>query len=276
MDVPKGGTTVLTALLILALQAVAAPPTESGPARLSGAAAEEFLRTAEVVDSEFIPVGVTKPQRLTLTDGEVTARATWKTISEYQAVRKFDDGGMPELGFRDSYESEVAAYELDKLLGFGFVPPTVVRKLRRERGSLMLWIDGCITEGERRRRRVNPPDSEAWSQQIYDARLFHQLIHDSDYQNLSNLLVDPDFKLWVVDQSRAFRTQGKLLNQQYLRRFSRRTLERLRELTPELLEEKLGEWLTPRQRKGLLIRRDLLLDAAEKLVAEQGAETVLF
>jgi hypothetical protein len=244
--------------------------------RLEGEQAEAFLRSAEIVDREAIPVGVTDPVRLTLSDGERTAHAVWKTIDEFSPVKRFGDGGPPEIGFRDSYKNEIAAYELDKILGFGFVPPTVARTVGRHEGSVQLWIEDCITEGARRRQGLQPPDADAWSRQIYDARLFHQLIYDADYENLSNLLVDRDFRLWVVDQSRGFRTPGRLLDKQYLRRFSRRHLESLRALTADLLAERLGEWLSVGQREGLLRRRDLLLEYAEQQVAERGEGAVLY
>lgn len=221
-------------------------------------------------------MGVTRPHRVTLTDGSRTVRAIWKTISEYSAKMDFHDGLPPEIGFRDSYKSEVAAYELDKLLGFDFVPPTVMRRVRRTKGSIQWWIEDCITEAERRKQGLKPTDAAEWAKQIYDARLFHQLIHDSDYQNINNLLVDKNFRVWVIDHSRAFRTHPRLLNQEYLRRFSREHLERLRHLTPELLEEKLDAWLTPKQRQSLLARRDLILQHAEQLIAERGEDKVLF
>lgn len=243
---------------------------------LVGVEAEEFLRTAEIVDRDNIPIGVTAPQRLTLSDGIRTVRAVWKTIDEYRPIRRFDDGGPPELGFRDSYESEVAAYELDKILGLGMVPPTVTRRIRRTEGSVQWWVEDAMTEGARRRKGLDPPDPSEWSKQIFDARLFHQLIYDADYENLSNLLVDKDFHLWVIDNSRAFRTQALLLRQDYLRRFSRRLVTNLRALTPEILEAKLGAWLTPKQREGLLARRDLIVGHAERLIAEHGEAGVLY
>jgi len=264
---------VLIFAALLAGSGVAEEPTYT---RLTGVEAEDFLRTAEIVDRENIPIGVTAPQRLTLSDGTRTVRAVWKTIAEYRPVKRFDDGGPPELGFRDSYESEIAAYELDKILGFDFVPPTVKRRIRRTDGSLQLWVEDCVTEGARRRQDLRPPDPEAWTRQIFNTRLFRQLTYDADFKNLSNLLVDKDFRLWVIDHSRAFRTQKVLQNQDYLRRFSRRHLAGLRALTPEILEEKLGDWLTLGQRESLLARRDLLLAHAERLIAELGEETVLY
>ncbi len=47
-------------------------------------------------------------------------------------------------------------------------------------------------------------------------------------------------------------------------------------MTPELLEDKLGEWLTLRQRRALLARRDLILEHAERLIVERGEAAVLF
>ena len=109
------------------------------------------------------------------------------------------------------------------------------------------------------------------------SELFHQLIHDSDYENQANLLVDEaTFRIWVIDQSRAFRTHGRLLETTYLRRFSRPLLERLRELDKEVVEEKLGPWLSRGQRAGLLKRRDLLLAHADELIAAKGETGVLY
>jgi len=251
--------------LVIASLLLAAEPDEVSYAQLRGREAEEFLRTAEVVGREPLSVGVTESLRLTLSDGERTVRAVWKTIDEFSPIKRFDDGGPPELGFRDSFKSEIAAYELSRLLGLDFVPPTVHRVIGRVPGSLQLWMDGCITEGQRRREGRSASNRVAWTRQVYDLRMFHQLIHDSDYENLSNLLVDEKFRIWVIDQSRAFRTQSRLLNREYLRQFSVGSLERLRQLTPELLEDELGEWLTTVQRRGLLERRDLLLERAEEV-----------
>lgn len=237
--------------------------------------AETFLRTAEVVSIKEIGSGVTVSHKVVLTDGSTTVGAAWKTIDEFSAVNRFD-GGRPEVGFRDSYVSEIAAYELDKLLGLDMVPPTVERKIRRSKGSLQLWLEGSISEGERRRQGLNPPDQESYIREIYNVRLFHQLIQDADYKNLSNILVDKDFRVFVIDSSRAFRTQGLLLETQYLGRFSRKLLSKLEELNEDLLAKHLGSRLSKPQRRYLLERRDLLLEYAKRQVTERGEDAVLF
>ena len=99
---PAPARRLLEAWLLTLALAAGADATEPEP--LEGAAAEGFLRTARVVDTEEIGEGVTNPQRLTLTDGERTARAVWKTIDEYAPVKDFHDGRPKELGFRDSWK----------------------------------------------------------------------------------------------------------------------------------------------------------------------------
>ncbi len=236
---------------------------------------EEFLRTAEVIDREPLEIGVTRSHRLTLSDGTRTMQAVWKTIDESRPVKRFDRG-LPELGFTDTYKNEIAAYELDKLLQLDMVPPTVERRMDRQHGSLQLWIEGCITEAERFKRKLQPPDTDAWSEQVFKIRLFRQLIHDTDWENASNILCDGDFKIWSVDHSRAFRLQTVLLNGDYLRRFSRSLLERLRLLDSAILEERLGPWVTKPKRKAILARRDLILARASEVIAERGEDAVLY
>lgn len=258
--------------LAAALTAVAAGASEPTP---SGKEAEELLRTARVIKTEEVGEGVTRPKRLTLTDGERTIQASWKTIDEYAPVKDFHDGRPVEIGFRDSWKHEIAAYELDKLLGFGLVPPTVARKIRGIEGALQLWVEDSITETERRKRGIKTADPDAWNRQIYTVRLFRQLTHDTDFNNTGNLLVGEGFRLWAIDYSRGFKTRKKLLAVNDLKRFPVEHLERLRRLEAAELEAVTGDWLTKGQRAALIARRDLIIRHADKLLAERGAANVL-
>lgn len=236
---------------------------------------EDFLRAARVIDREPLARGVTHSARVTLSDGTQTHRAVWKTIDETAQFKRFERG-LPELGFSDTYKNEIAAYELSKLLGLDIVPPTVERRLGRRRGSMQLWIDGCMTEAERYTKNLQPPDTEEWFRQLYTVRLFRQLIYDTDYKNASNILVTCEFRLWSVDHSRAFRTRDSLLDAGCLLRFSRALLTELRALDSETLEAKLGELISPRQRDAILARRDLILARASELVGDLGEDSVLY
>lgn len=240
-----------------------------------GEKAVHFLATAEVIGSEKIEIGVTRPQRLTMTDGEMVKQAVWKTVEVFRPREKMSSGRY-QLGFRDSYRSEIAAYRLSVLLGLEIVPPTVERELDNERGSLQLWMDDCITERERKEKGLHAPDTEAWNRQMATVRLFHQLIHDTDFNNINNVLVTPDFHILVIDSSRGFYLDRKLRNEDALERFSQSLLDRVEKLEKESLKEALGEWLSGAQITALLHRRDQILDLVQRRVAEQGAEAVLF
>ncbi len=261
----------------LARQAVAPQPgpqptPSSAPygILLHGSEAEDFLRTGKVIKKKAIGKGITNPYQLTLTDGTRTFKAVWKTIDTSKfGVTQFQSGGF-EVNFRDTYKFEIASYELDKLLGLELVPPTVERQLGRETGSVQLWVEGTMTEWERREKKISPPDLESWNRQIYIVRMLHQLTYNSDYANIRNVLVDPSFRVYAIDFSRAFRVHDKLLSEKDLGRFSRSVLDRLRTLERASVVERLGPWLTQLEIDGLLKRRDKILALAKQREAEQG------
>jgi hypothetical protein len=244
---------------------------------LMGAPSEEFLKSAKVVSvKEFDKLAITRPLKVELTDGHLTCYAVFKTIDQVAVKMKFSDG-RTELRFSDRYRYEIAAYELDKLIGLGIVPPTVKRQIGRETGSLSLWVENSMTEWERLKvRDLHPPDLEMWNNQIHTIRLFQQLIWDTDYRNISNLLVTADWKIYKIDSSRAFRTHDTLRREESLRRFSRSLLERLRELSRKELKARLGRWLSKEQIEALWARRGLILELADRRIAEFGEDAVLF
>ncbi|HEX9190442.1 MAG TPA: hypothetical protein VGB87_25420 [Vicinamibacteria bacterium] len=241
---------------------------------IEGAGAEEFLRTARVLGKESIGSGITRPDRLTLTDGQKTLRAVWKTINVHTVGHQRMEFGW-EFDFRDSWKSEVAAYELDKLLGLGLVPPTVERSLYGRTGSLQLWVEKAMTEDDRLTRKLEPPDVQKWNRQLHGVRLFHQLTSNADFRNVRNVLFDPEFRVYLVDSSRAFRIQRKLLAPDDLVCISRSALEKLKALDRPTLKERLGPWLGKMQMEGLLARRDVILALIDQRIEEKGEAAVL-
>ena len=269
---------ILAVLFLLTAQQAAQPePTPAWGLPLHGEEAEHFLRTAKIISiKNFKTKAITHPKKVQLTDGEQTHFALFKIIDEVEPMKHLQ-GGETELQFTDSFEYEIAAYELDKLLDLGIVPPAVRRRIGTEVGSLGLWVEGAMTEWERLKvRKIHPPDMAAWNERMYTIRLFLQLIYDTDYKNINNLLVTPDWKIYKIDSSRAFRNHKELRREGSLERFSRRVLASLRALTQEDLEERLGRWLTKGQLKALWVRRNLILELADRRVAEEGEEAVLF
>jgi hypothetical protein len=200
----------------------------------------------------------------------------WKTIDEFKrGVTQLEGGGVI-VDFADSWKHEVAAYELDKVIGLGLVPPTVERTFGRTKGSLQLWVDGAMTEADRKQKKVTPPDLKTWNEQMYKVRLLHQLTDNTDARNIRNVLSDASFRVYAVDSSRAFTIYGDLRSGQDLVRFSRAALEALKTLDRPTLDAKLGRWLNGPQIDGLLKRRDRIVALAAERVREQGEAAVLY
>jgi hypothetical protein len=242
---------------------------------LEGEEAEEFLRTAELVDKDYVGEGITNPELATLTDGTRTLRAIWKTVNEHKPGQARMETGW-EFDFRDQWKAEVMAYELDKLLGLRLVPPTVERRLDGRIGSLQLWVEEAINEEERRERGLKPPVPPRYNFQLHSVRLLHQLTYNTDFRNIHNVIVDPSFRVYAIDNSRAFRIQTDLQAPDDLQCFSRAVIERLKALDRALLEEKLGPWIEDMQIDGLLARRDAILAICEERIKENGPGNTLY
>lgn len=244
---------------------------------LNGRQAVEFLRSAEVVGTPeaFDPLAITSPLRVTLTDGNRTVRAVFKDEHTLYPTFRFGDGREVKR-VRDTYKHEIAAFQLDLLLGLGFVPPCVERKIDSRTGSLCLWIESSRPEDERREQGLVPPDPEKFVNDVREVRLFQQLIADLDYSNIRNLVVDDNFKVYKVDSSMAFYADPRLFKGLDSQHISRRFLDALRSLERTSLDRALEPWLTRSELKYLVKRRERILERADRLVAEHGEGEVLF
>lgn len=264
------------ALLVGWAGASRAPAQETFGLPLGGEAAETFLKTAEVVRKKGLGQGITLSDQLTLSDGTRTLKAVWKTIDEFKrGITRLEGGGV-FVDLADSWKHEVASYELDKLLGTGLVPPTVERTIDRKKGSLQMWVEGAMTEADRKQKKLEPPDTEAWNRQMYSVRLLHQLTYNTDSRNIRNVLFDPAFHVYAIDFSRAFLSYPQLPSEKDLPRFSRPALAALKALDRPTLDARLSPWLTGIQIEALLKRRDKIVALAERLVRERGEAAVLY
>ena len=62
---------------------------------------------------------------------------------------------------------------------------------------------------------------------MYKIRVFDQLIYDTD-ANFTNVLIGPDWKIWRIDFTRAFRLYKDLRDPKDLVRCDRNLLEKLK------------------------------------------------
>lgn len=234
---------------------------------------ERFLKTAKMVSLKDLPVGVTIPQRATLTDGRVTHDAAIQFVDERKLF--FQGSHTTEVNFRDSWKFNVAGYELAKMLRLNMVPPYVERTIDGRDASVSWWISDAMMERDRYQRKIAPPDPRSWNHEMYAIRVFHQLIHDSD-PNLTNLLITKDWRIWMIDFTRAFRWVTQLQKPKELVGIDRELLRRLRELNAEGLHRHLGGWLGKVEIDAIVARRDLLVKHFDELIASRGEAVVLY
>ena len=78
---------------------------------------ETFIKTAPIVRVEDIPIGVTRPKHGFFAPGSPVAGVALKALRPSR-----------ETGYFESYQSEIAAYEMDRMLELNMVPVTVEQK----------------------------------------------------------------------------------------------------------------------------------------------------
>jgi len=235
----------------------------------------QFLLTSKVINSKQSSRGITAPFRLTLSDGNLTHDASFNAIDERKTSMQFSTG-RTEMNFRDSYHFNIAAFGLAKLLGLDDMMPVYVeRKWQGKTGSLSWWVTFKWHEDERLKQKLQPPDPEAWNKQMYRQRVFAQLVYDTD-RNLGNVLITEDWKLWMIDFTRAFRLYHDLENAKNLTKCERQLLEKVKQLTEADVERVTKPHLSKSEIKAVMARRDKIVAHFQKLVAEKGDNEVLY
>lgn len=256
--VPVLGLSILVWTLFLLAPVVAqAPPPAAVRPSLTRAEMESFMRGAKIVKRQTSKKGVTGTVRATLSDGALTHDVSIQVID--QSKKEFTSTRGTELNFRDAWQFNVAAYELDKLLDLQMIPATIQRRYDGRDASFTWWVDDVLMdEGGRLKEKVSPPSSRQWNDQMMIVRVFDQLIFNTD-RNLGNLLIDKQWRIWMIDHTRAFRWQKTLRSPENLQRVERRLLTRMRELKKADLEKVCRDLISGAEIDALLARRDLIV-----------------
>jgi hypothetical protein len=235
---------------------------------------EAFMRTAKVVASRDTSSGVTRPLRLTLSDGMIKHDAVFQAIDEHKTFFQ-PARGKAEVNFVDSWKYNIAAVRLARLLGLqDMMPPTIEYRYRGKVGALAWWMDSLMNEGERLKKRVSPPDPAAWNQDMFRQRMFTDLVHDTD-RNLTNILVSPEWRVIMIDFSRAFRL-GVTIRPHELTQGDRALLARMEALLADEVRAATKDYLTNSEVDAVMKRRDLIVEHYRQLVAKLGEANVLF
>ncbi len=237
---------------------------------------EEFLKTAEITGHRDIGVGVTKPIQLFLKKGGVEWSGVWKNPKGKQK------------GFLEGWQYEIAAYEMDKLVGLNMIAPTVEREFNGKRGSLQLWVVYEMNDLQRMDKKIPIPESktESWNKQKYLMRAFDCLIANED-RTQENIHYVDDWRVILIDHSRSFRSSKKfterlvfgkngIMGPKLFRQVPRAFIEKIKSLNYEMIKEAVDPYLEDKEIKAILLRKKLLLDEIEEMIREKGEENVLY
>lgn len=240
-----------------------------------------FLKSAKVVSSRPIGKGVTGALRLTLSDGSLTHDAAFQSVDEKSSARDIREGRKRagELRFVDSYRYNIAAWELSRILALdAMMPATVERYYKGVIGALSWWVDEVLMdEAERERTNAGPPAGQtvAMVRERQRMMVFAELVYDTD-RNKGNVLYTKDWRVVMLDFTRAFRTDQILRRAENLASCDRNLLARLRTLTKQEITEAVGSQLTPSEVDAMMKRRELIVEHFDRLVKEKGERAVLY
>jgi hypothetical protein len=252
----------ITALMIVATAATASPHAGEALSAKTwvghGAEIERHLQSAEIVRMEAIGTGVTKPQRAHLAPATPFESLVWKPLAP----------GM-RGGYQESYKSEIAAYELDKLLMLNMVPPAVERRISGDAGAAIMWLDGTKSVKE---TGGKVPTGPQFGRPLRVMQMFDNLIGNAD-RNAGNILIDGASNVILIDHSRAFIAGDKLPWK--FERVDSDLWAKFKTLTSQQLKTTLGQWLDDEAIRGMIDRRDRMVREVDKLTAKKGAAATI-
>jgi hypothetical protein len=237
-------------------------------------AAEAFLRESRVLETRGIGEGRTRPQKLLLERDGVRAHAVFRHVDSERRNQRLQDGRL-HLLLSDSYRNDLAAYRLSRLLGFDRVPPAVERRVDGRRGSVQLWIEGALMEKQRRNRGLEPPDPADFDRQRQMLDVFDALVCNID-RNLGNILVDGDWNIWYIDQTRTFARYQEPVRVSAGLGLDRGIWARLASVPDDEIRAAVEPWLSRWQIRDLVERRRALVEGLRSEIARQGELNAFF
>lgn len=242
---------------------------------------EEFLKTAKIVRVQEIGEGVTKPLRLYLVKDGREVSGAWKNPRGIQQ------------GFLEGWQYEIAAYELDKLIGLNMIPPAVEREYEGKTGALSLWVTSQYSLLKIMEEKIEIPKEylKQTDDMKYLTRAWDSLIANED-RTQQNILYTKDWRTILIDHSRAFRstkehTEKLMFGKNGLKKFAdgrpflfrrlpRSFVEAVKKLTFSSIRGAVGPYLTDKEIEAILKRKTLLLAEIEEMIKESGEAKVLY
>jgi hypothetical protein len=240
------------------------PQTEEGPK--TPGEIEKYLRTSTPLF--VIPAGGrTEP---------------WKVRMDFRGIKrwaqfKYMDRARPSP-IPDSYRYELAAYELNKYLDLGLVPPVVERTINNYTGSLQIFVEDAFPETTRKTQGIKLSDPKAFDQVMTDLRVFINLVSDScgDERDRDILIQRRTEKISAVSFSRAFAPNDDTIPGCEIERCSRSLYGKLLTWDQPKVKTLLDPYLNGEEMRALHARVGAILSMIKKQIGTRGESAVLF
>jgi uncharacterized repeat protein (TIGR03843 family) len=155
-----------------------------------------LLRDGEIQVEGLIPWSSNATLLVTVREGELSTLAVYKPQGGERPLWDFRYG---TLGIR-----EVAAYLVCDALGWGFVPPTVLRQGPHGLGSVQLFI-----HAQEEAHFFTIQDDAAYAEELQRMAAFDVIANNADRKS-GHCLVDHDGRLWAIDNALTFHAEPKL------------------------------------------------------------------
>lgn len=202
-----------------------------------------------------------------------------------------DDGNIKRGGFLkfshsprprrpiDSFTYGLAAYAVHELLDLNIIPPVVGRTINGRKASLQILVDKYKDENERRIEKIEPPDPKKFFNSLEEIKIFEYLVYSKSLcqeEDLEDILITPEWKVWRVDFSQAFSPTPGLIEGCKITRSSKKLYLNLVKLEDKALKSKVKKYLNNDEIDALLKRKKLICETIQKLIQEKGEEAVLY
>ena len=171
-------------------------PRESEVIALSPRRILRLLSEGEIEVEGLIPWSSNATLLATVRDDELATLAVYKPQRGERPLWDFPHG---TLGKR-----EVAAYLVCEAMGWGFVPPTVLRQGPYGLGSVQFYVD--VQEDA---HFFTIQDDAAYGQDLKRLAAFDVVANNADRKS-GHCLVDHQGRLWAIDNALTFHAEPKL------------------------------------------------------------------
>jgi hypothetical protein len=171
------------------------PPQEM-PFVLSPDRILRLLREGEVDVEGLIPWSSNATLLVTVHDDRYSTLAVYKP---QRGERPLWDFAYGTLGMR-----ETAAFVLSEALGWGLVPPTVLRRGPRGLGSVQLFVDAREDA-----HFFTIRDDGTYREALKRLTAFDAIANNAD-RKAGHCLVDREGRLWAIDNALTFHAEPKL------------------------------------------------------------------